>query len=61
MKTGSMNDFCPGADFLNPLTQQIVNFCHKFKYILRDENPVLHNRKELQDDTPDILDVPENT
>jgi len=56
-----MNDFCPGADFLNPLTQQIVNFCHKFKYILRDENPVLHNRKELQDDTPDILDVPENT
>jgi hypothetical protein len=56
-----MNDFCPGAVLFNPLTPQIVNFCHKFKYIFRDETPVLHNRKELQDDTPDILDVPENT
>ena len=46
---------------MNPLSQHATVQYHKFKYLLRVEKPVLHNRQESQDDTPYILDVPKNT
>jgi hypothetical protein len=42
-----------------PLCEIGCTHC-KFSFILRGDKVVLHERKEMNDDIPDILDVPKS-
>jgi sensor histidine kinase YesM len=38
----------------------VVDYYHKFKYFYKGEKLVLHDRQDLKDEMPDILDVPKS-